>query len=255
MDNIIIKPEYTKSKEEIWCEKFEHLKKPKRKKFFFKKVPFWAYAASFLIPVLVVGHLYTVTVETAKGEHKELKLPDRSVITINAESKVSYKPCEWFFSKTVKLEGEAYFDVKHGNRFVVKSGFKWVNVSGTIFNIYARADVYNVSCIEGQVEVHTEIESITLTANMQATLRVPKFDIKSDVTSSAVTGWMQGRFVFDETPLQEVIAEVERQFNIKVIPATYPNHLYTGNFYKNEKPEEILEIIGLPFGIIFSIDK
>jgi len=254
MDNIKIVPEYAKSKKEIWEEKFKHLEQPKREKSFFKKIPLWAYAAGFLILVLLVCNGYTVTLETAKGEHKELKLPDRSIITMNAESKISYKPCKWFFSRIVTLEGEACFDVKRGDRFLVKTGSNRVTVLGTTFNIYARAGLYSVTCMEGRVEVIAENESIVLTSNMQATMRISKFGIKSGMASSDATGWMQGRFVFDETPLQEVIAEVERQFNINVNPKTYPNNLYTGNFFKNQKPEEILEIIGLPFGINFSIE-
>jgi ferric-dicitrate binding protein FerR (iron transport regulator) len=254
MDNIKIIPEYAKSKEEIWREKFEHLEKPKGKKNVFKKVSLWAYAASFLIPVLLVCHLHTITEETAKGEHKELKLPDCSIVTMNAESKVSYKPCTWFFTRTVRIEGEACFEVKTGNIFFVKSGFNTVKVFGTTFNIYSRSGTYRVFCVDGQVEVNSKDETIFLTSNMQATLRTPTFDIKSNVTSSVATGWLQGWFVFDETPLREVIAEVERQFNINVAPSTYPNHFFTGNFSNNGKPEEILDIIGLPFGINFSIE-
>jgi len=254
MDKIKIVPEYAKSKKEIWKEKFEHLEQPKRKKVFFKKVPLWAYAASFLVLLLLVCNMYTVTIETTKGEHKELKLPDSSILTMNAESKISYKPFKWYFSRKVELEGEACFDVKRGDRFLVKTGLNRVNVLGTTFNVCARTGLYSVTCIEGRVEVIAENEQIVLTSNMQASLRAHKLTIKNGVTSSDATGWKQGRFMFDDTPLQEVIAEVERQFNIKVNPKTYPNYLYSGNFLKLQKPEEILEIIGLPFGINFSIE-
>ena len=30
---------------------------------------------------------------------------------------------------------------------------------------------------------------------------------------------------------------------------------YTGNFMKTERPEDVLEIIGRPFGITFNIEK
>jgi ferric-dicitrate binding protein FerR (iron transport regulator) len=259
MDNIRIIPEYAKSKEEIWRERFDPLEQPKRK---FgqlerpkrKRIPLWAYAACFLAPVLLVCRFYTITVETEKGEHREFRLPDRTMITLNAESKVSCTPYEWLISRTVRMEGEACFEVKHGNRFVVISGEKRVNVFGTIFNVYARSGVYCVTCLEGRVVVLAGDESIVLTSNMQATLQAPKFGVISGVTPAAATGWMQGRFVFDEKPLREVIDEVERQFNIKVIPATFPNHSYSGKFNKNDNPEEILEIIGSPFGINFSIE-
>jgi ferric-dicitrate binding protein FerR (iron transport regulator) len=67
------------------------------------------------------------------------------------------------------------------------------------------------------------------------------------------TGWMQGKFAFTETPLAEVVAEIERRYDIRVIPDYNPDYLYTGNFSKTERPEEVLEIIGKPFGITFNI--
>ena len=255
MDNIRIIPEYAKTKDDIWSEVFESLETPSGKKVFFRHLPIWAYAASFLIPVFLTGLFYTKTIETAKGEHTHFKLPDHSIIALNAESKASYNPFKWFFSRIVQLEGEAYFEVKHGNRFIVQSGINRVNVLGTKFNVYARSGVYSVTCLEGKVEVYAESGSIVLHSNMQATLRVPQFSIKNDVSTSIATGWMQGRFVFDETPLREVIAEIERQYNIKVVPMTYPNHPYSGNFFKTDEPGKLLEAIGTPFGIKFRIEE
>jgi ferric-dicitrate binding protein FerR (iron transport regulator) len=90
---------------------------------------------------------------------------------------------------------------------------------------------------------------------MQATILEPVFRVSSNIESAIVTGWTKGQFVFDNTPLKDVIAEVERQYNINVIPASYPNHLYSGNFSKTDDPAKLLEAIGKPFGIMFSIDK
>jgi len=253
LENIRIKPVWPKSKEMIWFEKFEHLDEQSHQKRVAIRIPVWSYAASLLIPVLLVCHFYTVTEKTARGEHAVVQLPGHSTVTLNAESKLSYKPFIWMISRKVRLEGEACFEVKNGNRFSVQSGRNQVNVLGTTFNVYARQELYRVTCLSGQVEVRSGQETVVLKPNMQAVLREPKFALLNDVTPSMAAGWIQGEFVFAGTPLQEVIAEVERQYNINVAMDYERNHFYTGNFSKSDDPEEILAIIGKAFGITFRI--
>ena len=280
LGNFRVKPVWPKSKEDIWAEKFEHLDEQSDSRrcsnrtagyadvrqgypvTFLRRIPLWGYAASLLIPILLFCHFYMVTETAKRGEQTVVQLPDRSTVTLNAESKLSYKPVSWFISsishasilsRNVRLEGEAFFEVIPGNRFSVHTGDKRVSVLGTSFNVQARTGVYRVTCLTGQVEVRTAQETALLNPNMQATLHENKLKINSDITPSLATAWMQGKFVFVETPLQEVVAEVERQYNIQVTPVTYPNHLFSGNFSKTEKLEDILEIIGKPFDITFLV--
>jgi ferric-dicitrate binding protein FerR (iron transport regulator) len=88
---------------------------------------------------------------------------------------------------------------------------------------------------------------------MQAIFHNRQLSLESHIAPLAATGWMQGKFDFVNTPLAEVIAEVERQYNIEIIPDYNPNLLYSGNFSKTANPEETLEIIGMAFGITLSI--
>ena len=255
MNNIRIKPVWSKSKDEIWNEKFEHLDEHRpREKGLLRRISVWGYAASLFIPILLICQFYTITTETARGEHAVVMLPDRSTITMNVESVVSYKPLTWFVSRKVKLQGEACFEVKHGSSFDVHSAGKQVKVLGTTFNVFARAEKYCVTCLTGQVAVQVGKESVVLHSNMQAVFDEWQLRVYNNTTPSAVTGWIQGMFVFVETPLHEVIAEVERQYNITVTPDNYPKHFYTGKFSKTDNnPEEVLEIIGKAFDISFAI--
>jgi ferric-dicitrate binding protein FerR (iron transport regulator) len=265
MDNLRIRPAWTKSKEEIWDEGFARLDEDcgtqmtRIGRIDTDKIRRWrvwvAYAAAVVFAVCLTGSLYTVTEETARGEHAVVQLPDHSTVTLNAESKLSYKPFVWFVSRKALLEGEACFEVKSGSRFSVQSDHNRVNVLGTIFNVYTRPGMYRVACLTGQVEVQAEGETIVLNPNMQIAFREQQFMLHSNIASSAVTGWIQGKFDFDNTPLAEVIAEVERQYDIEITPDYDPNLLYSGNFSKTVHPEETLEIIGKPFGITFKINN
>jgi ferric-dicitrate binding protein FerR (iron transport regulator) len=254
MGKIGIKPVWPKSKDEIWVEVFENLEERKAKKIFLRRIPLWGYAAGLLLPLFLICQFYTVTEKSMRGELMTVQLPDRSTVTLNADSKLSYKPFSWLISRNVRLEGEGFFDVRHGSRFSVQSGSNRVRVLGTTFDVHNRPGLFRVTCMTGKVEVQTESESVELLPNMQVTLREQKLSLDNDVATSFTTGWMQGRFEFFSAPLREVIDEVERQYNIQVTPVTYPNYLFTGHFSKADNPEDVLEIISKPFGITLSIE-
>jgi ferric-dicitrate binding protein FerR (iron transport regulator) len=259
MENTTAGPQWPKSREEIWRAVFEPLvgrKGAPSGKAQRGRIPLRNWAALLLLLLLFPAiHYYTVTEETPRGAHAVVRLPDRSTVTLNAESKLSYKPCTWFVSRKVTLEGEACFEVSPGSRFSVGLGRNRVNVLGTTFNVYARAGTYRVSCLSGQVEVCAGPENLVLPPGMQAAWHGQAPPGQAPLPSRA-TAWMQGMFEFVETPLPEVIAEIERQYDVRVGAASGlgADHLYTGRFARTEKPEAVLEIIGKPFGITFSIE-
>jgi ferric-dicitrate binding protein FerR (iron transport regulator) len=259
MENMRVKPVWSKSKEAIWNETFEPLDGRQTANpivnYQLSIVNFkvWGYAAAVVLVFFLSGAFYTETKNTTRSEHAVVYLPDRSKVTLNAESTLSYKPFTWFLTRKVRLEGEACFEVQPGSHFSVGSGSNRVNVLGTTFNIYTRPGLYRVTCLSGQVEVKTADDSAILHPNMQATLRDRQFSLNSAIVPSTTTGWMQGKFDFVQTPLAEVIAEVERQYAIEVIKDYDPSLLYSGNFSKSDTPEVTLEIIGKAFGVSLRI--
>ena len=257
MENIRINPRWRKSKDDIWNETFEHLDGREYKKHFSRQILLWSSAAAILLPVFLAVCLYTVNKTAARGERLTVWLPDSSFVTLNAESSISYKPYAWFILRNVSLEGEACFEVKPGNRFSVWSGRNVTKALGTTFNIYARKEMYRVACLDGRVEVRADGETFVLHPDMQLSCRKGQQAVTGNITSAQAAGWMQWKFVFIETPLAEVIAEMERQYDMRVTSSgSDMKHLfYTGNFMKTERPEEVLDIIGRPFGITFNIEK
>jgi len=190
---------------------------------------------------------------TLRGAYLSLSLPDGSTVMLNVDSELKYKPLLWFASKTVELNGEAYFEVKSGGRFTVKSGKNKVMVLGTSFNVFARNEKYSVTCMTGKVMVTADNRQTTLTPNMQVTLRNGNFNVAEIADTEQHIGWRQNRFVFNGAPLTEVIKEIERQYDIQISNVLDFDYSYTGNFSKTENPEDVLEIVGKPFGITFLI--
>ena len=256
-DNIKIIPQWSKSKEDIWNEAFASLKDtPSSIKN--RHIPFWKYAAVLLVAIILTGSVisqsYTVTEIAKRGSHLAVTLPDGSKVNLNADSRLTYKPYQWIISRNVELQGEAFFEVKQGKRFSVKSNQNKVNVLGTSFNIFSRPGNYRVTCLTGKVKVTTHNETTTLAPDMQLTYHNGKLTIKENINAGQSIEWIEDKFVFEGVPLVEVINEIERQYDIRVKADIPPGHVYTGNFSRATKPDMILEIIGKPFGIKFSIE-
>ncbi|MDL2247319.1 FecR domain-containing protein [Bacteroides sp. OttesenSCG-928-J23] len=257
-DDIRITPEWRKSKEEIWNSVFEELKDvPKTIEVAPRKRPIWFYAAAAIAAIAIIlpsiAFLYTKSEIAERGLHLTMVLPDGSKVDLNAESKISYKPLWWFIARDVKLQGEAYFQVERGSTFNVHSGQNTISVLGTSFNAFYRAGKFNVTCLTGSVCVSDQLESVILTPNMQALYDNGKLITKEINDARESINWKQGRFVFLGVPLQEVIQEIERQYNIEVLPQPIPNHSYSGDFTKTNDPNDVLKIVGTPFGIEFKI--
>lgn len=248
-----IEPHWSRSKEEIWKEHFEEMvlqKEPKSAKTGISvRRTFYYTAIAAMVIILLIPFVYIRTIETNRGEHRLLLLPDGSSATLNAESKISYRPLYWNISRKVKMEGEVYFEVEKGGKFEVKSKNGTVKVLGTKFNVLSRGDSYFVSCITGKVEVISG-ERVVLekdcrvTKGKDGTLFLEKRDDVGKIIS-----WRDNMFYFSSAPLSDVLEEISRQYNVKIEYSNFSDYLYSGNFSKESDVSVVLQIVALPFGI------
>lgn len=66
----------------------------------------------------------------------KMKLPDGSIVWLNADSKLSYSESFSRKNRNVRLEGEGYFEVEHGEHpFVIQTDSAQIKVLGTKFNV------------------------------------------------------------------------------------------------------------------------
>lgn len=253
-EEIKITPQWSKSKDEIWNDMFEELEDtPKVIQMQPRRKPVWMYVAAAVAAIVIllpsIAFLYTKSETAGRGSHLAVVLPDGSKVELNAESKITYKPLWWKISRNVELQGEAYFEVEKGSKFDVRSGDYTVSVLGTSFNIFARADKYSVTCLTGKVSVADKATSVVLTPNMQAMIDNHQLKTAAIENTQEAISWKDGKFIFVSVPLVEVIQEIERQYDINVLPQSNLDYLYSGNFTKEQKPDDVLKIVGKPFGI------
>lgn len=164
-----------------------------------------------------------VSYRTAYGEQQQLRLPDGSSVTLNANSSLSYQPT-WKKGelRQVWLEGEAYFEVRKGQsgkqKFQVITPDLTVEVLGTIFNVNTRAAQTEVYLQEGKVEValaeRGEAVSLQPGELMTYSRHTGKAN-KGVVAVEAPADWKDGTLTFRDKPLREVLSKFEEIYGLR----------------------------------------
>lgn len=255
-NNIKITPKWNKSKEQIWAERFDALEDiPRLRPFENNRWVLYAAAAVILVilSLPIYAFFHTTDVIVSRGEYLSMELPDGSEVKMNSDSKLRFKPYWWSISREVELMGEAFFEVTKGSRFAIKTSNGLVTVLGTSFNVFSRENQFKVFCKTGQVKVAAGEESTVLTPNKQVVLQGDQLVESTSSNPVMSVGWTNGIFYFENTPLSDVVREIERQYNITVDCPANMDYYYTGNFSREKNPREVLLIIGKPFGLTLTI--
>ena len=213
-------------------------------------------ASVFVIGVSVYFMFFlnaTTTIATAVGEKITIVLPDASTVNLNAASEMSYVKKEWDNKRSLHLTGEAFFDVTKGATFDVITPSGTVTVLGTEFNVKQRGAAFEVVCYEGSVRVATGPYSEVL--NEGDRLRLTDGKLYVGKTTYRNPQWTGNVSDFQQIPFLEVIEELERQYQIKVLREGVPvDTLFTGGFV-HDSLENALRSIAEPMDLNFTIDN
>ncbi|MBT8275789.1 MAG: FecR domain-containing protein [Bacteroidia bacterium] len=183
---------------------------------------------------------------------KEFTLPDTSEVTLNAGSSISFIEKDWASSRNLKLKGEAYFKVAKGEKFTVQTKQGSVSVLGTQFRVNDREGYFEVTCYEGLVRVSHGGNELDLQAGN--TYKVFGNTIINEVTALAIPSWLENKSMFKSMPYHQVIAELERQYDIKISGDSADSAiLFTGSF-SNKNLDTALQAITIPLNLSYTIN-
>ena len=190
---------------------------------------------------------------SALGERKTITLPDESRITLNAGSGLWVLPDYGDQQRSVELKGEAFFEVRPDNTpFVVKGAAGSIKVLGTRFNAEAYGSNLNLQVAEGSVELEGAGSTLVVTAGHGGMVRSGQAPVAAEGDSTA-WAWKNGQLSFRNTPIPDVVAEIERHYGVKVsYPVNLAQKRYTGTFDKLSCPQ-VLAILSAAMGSSFSI--
>lgn len=214
-------------------------------------------SAAFLIGRQQSVHPELASFETSTpyGSRTTVKLPDGSLVTLNAGSTLKYRTDFNDTERRVELRGEALFEVARDELkpFFVCSDKLDVRVEGTTFNVKAYEDVetIDVVLVSGKVKVQFASggqEDVLLNPNEQ--LSYHKTEAKttlSIVNPSNSIVWTKGALYFLEKPFHEIAKELERKYavDIDIQSDLLNDEMFTGSFSSGYTLDEIIKEIDM----------
>jgi len=209
-----------------------------------------------IVDFLKIG---VVVVETGKGEKKQVKLPDGSMVWLNESSKVEY-PLRFDndIRKVVLVDGEAYFDIKRDTTkpFNVEASGTTTKVLGTAFNIrsYRFLESVQVTVTRGKVQVeeagndNKKGAGKILLPNEQVNFDIKTGSLKkTNVNSANAVAWKDGKLLFDNESFAHVTAILENKFGVKISFADESMKTYhmSAEFIATDSLAHILDLLSL----------
>ena len=146
------------------------------------------------------------------------------------------------------LEGEAYFEVRHGEvPFVVRANDAEIKVYGTKFNVRAYTEKRVAAVlVEGSIGVEYRGCNVMMRPNELCRVDNINGDISTErVDVSKYIAWTEGMFMFERDCLQDIVSELSRWYGIEIVVEgqTLQNSTITAFFERSVSIDEIMTTI------------
>lgn len=173
------------------------------------------------------GELHYNTLKVPFGKRFNLVLSDGTKVVLNAGSSIRY-PTEFLAGKKrqVFLKGEAYFDVTHTeNPFEVSIDPITIQVFGTQFNVsnYTEDKDAEIVLLKGSVglavdDIAKPDQTVVLKPGYKGAYNKTEGVISTQmVDTDLFTSWINGDMVFRDTPFENILKKLERQYNVTIV--------------------------------------
>ena len=220
---------------------------------------YWTHIRIASVLVIALGIYFTffynnfTEIQTLANQKTTIELPDNSSVRLNALSRLKYSKRKWDTNRAVNLEGEAYFIVAEGKQFDVLTSVGVVTVVGTEFNVKQRQNYFEVKCYEGIVKVSSDNIIRQLKAGDVYTVSNGKFS--EGKTTYNEPQWTNAISSFESISLDQVLSELERQYNIKIILKNVnTDRLFSGGFTHKDLDNALISITQ-PMNLTYEISS
>ena len=223
------------------------------------------------------------------GSRSEIKLPDGTLVILNAGSVVSYRNDYSSTNRDISLAGEAYFKVARNELipFIVNAGSVSIKALGTEFNVkaYSDEDIIETTLITGKINITCEgtgdsNQVVDLIPNQKAifirdeqsflledlgesdTTRIEPLRsvisnilIAPKVNTDQVVAWTEGKLILRGESLEKLCVELKRKYDVTVVflDDEIKKFRFTGVLL-DETLEQVLNVIGLTAPIQYSLE-
>lgn len=194
------------------------------------------------------GEEYNV-VRIPHGGEYITRLPDGSVVHLNAGSELKVPVHFGTESREVWLRGEGFFEVVHRENliFTVHTDKADISVLGTEFDVRAYTDEKEVvtTLVQGAVGVISGRTYDRLKPGEQARI-AGKGDVRvAEVDIYPFIAWKNGRMVFENERLEKIMAELQRWYDFELFyadPDVKEMH-FTIDILKYEEISKVLNLM------------
>jgi ferric-dicitrate binding protein FerR (iron transport regulator) len=217
------------------------------------------------------------TISTPRGSQYQLVLSDGTKVWLNAASSIRFPTVFANNERKVEVIGEAYFEVRPHPRplskgeaspLVVKVGDQVeVAVLGTSFNVSAYEDeaVIKTTLLEGSVKVglldlkNSKLKtqnSKLLSPGEQSQIGFSAHTNKVEKANVAqVVSWKNGQFYFVNTPLDDVMRQLTRWYDVEVSyeDQALKNLTFSGVVSRTGSVAEVLKMLELTKAVRFDV--
>lgn len=213
----------------------------------------WWVAAAAVLVIAVTGitlwmNNTRASIHTAFGEVREQRLPDGTIVMLNANSEINYSTgWDKGNEREVWVKGEAFFHVAKTpakSRFIVHTDQFDVIVTGTRFNVVNRAGSNNVMLTEGSVilqthdgkQIHMKPGEFVEVAREQLQMKTAR--------EETLLAWRDKKLFFESIPLSAALEKIEEHYGVKisVANAAIGNKIISG-ILPNDNLDVLLEAL------------
>lgn len=200
------------------------------------------------------------TIETQNGGQYQINLPDGTKVWLNAASSLKYPTSFASNERKVELSGEAYFEVAKNEKkpFKVKlNNDAEIKVLGTHFNInaYPEEQSINATLLEGSIAMKSGLKIEKIIPGQQAqAFNNHRINVVNDVNLSQVMAWKNGFFSVDAASLQDIMKQVEKWYDVKVIYKDNVQAEFVAKLPRNVPLQELLGLLEYTKQVHFKLE-
>lgn len=251
--------------DKAWNKLYSRLKEEKliNKKIIFFTPVFRIAASIVLIVGLALTGLYIGTngfrsntntiIAGIDQKNMQVILPDGSKLFLNRNSKIEYPERFNRQTRTVKIEGEAFFDIVKDESmpFTVEAGKAKIIVLGTSFNVNTGNNKVEVFVTSGKVMLSSNEgnQSITLEPGDVGSI-LDNNTSKKINTDPNYLSWKTDLLRFEGDSMDKVFSDLKRVHNINIeIENNEISNLRFTSVFDNQSPDTIIHIICTTFNL------
>ena len=230
-------------------------------------IPILLSVVASIVLIITISSFFSITSTNGKSKEyytyltnnnkSEFTLRDGTKVTLNKNSTLTYSDAFGKNNRSVKLEGEAFFEVTKNpdspfevSLEVENKNRGTIKVLGTVFNakIDKGSDKIITTLIEGCVSFEGSGQKIKLYPNQQAAfdyttgnIDVHEVDIEKEIS------WKEGLIKYKMIMFTDLAKELEKRYNVQIIignkKLTKPSMTVSGGFSEEQTLDEILKVI------------